>query len=338
MSHKHDEERLDRIISEAVDLGRVEFDRETWLARLAAKESQAKPKPHKNLWRTIMESRITKYSAAATILLAAALVLSDPFGLFGGRHGVLLAETVERMDQVRTITNKEKRIFYERGKDEPMLRADVVKYVAFDRGIVEEQYDEAGNLQARAYILKDPPEITIVLPLEKKYVKIPLADSWARLMNHLTPKAIVEHFKSGGCKDLGPATVDGYEVEGFETTSTGIFPIPESYRFLIKDIKWQFWLSRDQPFPVAADVEVTTGRGLLTVFKELRIACHDYDMVYDANLPATLFDPNIPADYTPLSVESTLKENAAWLGVGTLPAAGLVIHRRRRAQCHRTAV
>ncbi len=61
-------------------------------------------------------------------------------------------------------------------------------------------------------------------------------------------------------------------------------------------------------------------------------------MVYDVNIPATVFDPNIPADYTPLNVESTLQENAAWLGVGALPVVGLVAHRRRRrARARRTA-
>jgi len=300
------------------------------LAETADNRPQAS-QPGPAFWRTIMESKATRYSAAATILIAAALVLSDPLGLFGGRHGVLLAETVRQMDQVRTITNKEKRIFYEMGKDEPWVKTDVVKYVSFDRGVVEEQYDEAGNLMGRAYILRDPPQIIIVFPQEKKYVKLPLADGWARVMDNFTPKAIVEHFKSGRCRDLGHATVDGYDVEGFETNNSEIFPIPESYRFLfpIKNIKWQFWISKDTPFPVAADLEVTTGRGLFTVFKELRITCHDYDMVYDPNIPSTVFDPNIPADYTPLSLESTLKENAAWLGVGALPMVGIVAYRRR---------
>ena len=81
---------------------------------------------------------------------------------------------------------------------------------------------------------------------------------------------------------------------------------------------------------MAADLEVTTGRGLFTVFKELRITCHDYDMEYDPNIPSTVFDPNIPADYTPLNLESVVKENAAWLGVGGLPLAGIIARRRRR--------
>jgi len=278
-----------------------------------------------------MESRATRYSVAATVLVAASLVLSDPFGWLDGRHGVVLAEVVERMNEVKTMTLKEKRVYYEIGKDEPLLKTNVIQYLSFDRGIVDEQYGEDGRLQGRAYILKDPPQIVIVLVEEKKYVKLPLTDSAARLMERLTPRALVEYFKAGDSTDLGTTTIDGHEVTGFETRDSGLFPISGQYRFLfpIKDIKWQFWISKDL-LPVAADLEVTTGRGLFTTFKELRIACHDYDMVYDPNIPSTVFDPNIPADYTPLSLESTLKESAAWLGVGFLPVVGFVAHRRRR--------
>lgn len=278
-----------------------------------------------------MKSKATKYSVAATILVAVSLVLSDSFGLFGGRHGVALAEVVERMNEVKTMTVKENRVYYEIGKEEPWVKTNVVKYLSFDRGIVEEQYREDGRLQARAYILKDPPQIVIVLVEDKKYVKLPLTDSAARLMERLTPRAIVEYFKAGDCKDLGTATVDGREVTGFETRDSGLFPISGQYRFLfpIKDIKWQFWISKDL-LPVTADLEVTTGRGVFTLFKQLRITCHDYDMQYDPNIPSAVFDPNIPADYTPLNLESTIKENAAWLGVGTLPVVGFVAHRRRR--------
>jgi hypothetical protein len=320
MSHNHSEDRLDELIARATDIGKVQFDRKAWLGRLAAEgpgldgqqTHRTKSAHDRQTWRTIMESKATKYSVAATILVAASLVLSDPFGLFGGRHGIALAAVVERMNDVKTMTLKEKRVFYETGSDEPWLKTNVVQYVSSERGIVDEQYGEDGRLQGRAYIQKDPPQITVVFPLDKKYVKLPLTDSAARLMERLTPRALVEYFKAGDSTDLGTATIDGQEVTGFETRDSGLFPIPSPYRFLfpIKDIKWQFWIGKDL-LPVTADLEVTTGRGLFTVFKELRIVCHDYDMVYDVNIPATVFDPNIPADYTPLSVESAVKENAA---------------------------
>jgi hypothetical protein len=317
--------RADQVTDE-----RILSDAGAALAQTTDNRPQALP-PGPTLWRTIMESKATKYSVAATLLVAASLILTNPFSLSGGRHGVVLAETVERMNEVRTLMHKEKRVYYEMGRDEPLLKADVVKYLSFERGIVEEQYNEDGSLKYRVYILRDPQQIILVFAEEKKYLKLPLADAWARLMENLTPKAIVEHFKAGNCRDLGPARIDGHDVEGFETSSPETFPIPEPYRFLfpIKDIKWRFWIDKDLPLPVAADLEVTTGRGLFTAFKELRITCHDYDMQYDPNLSPTIFDPNIPADYQCLNLQSVAQENAAWLGVGALPAMGFVAYRRR---------
>ncbi len=290
-------------------------------------------------WRKIMESKATKYSAAATILVTASLVLFDPFGLFGGRHGVVLAEAVERMNEVTTIRHKEKRVYYEQGKDEPLLRTDVIKYVSSHHGIVEEQYDEEGNLMYRVYIRKEPQEFVLLFVREKQYLKMPIADSWARLMENLTPKGIVDHFKAGNCKELGPAEIDGHDVVGFETLDAGMFPIPGQYRFLfpIREIKWQFWIDDRSLLPIAADLEVTTGRGLFTSFKELRITCHDYDVRYDEDIPETVFDPNIPADYVPLNLESAVKDNAAWLGLGGIPI-GLLLYRRRRRLARKQSV
>jgi len=317
-----------RLVADPATDERILSDAGAALAKTTDNRPQAS-QPGPTIWRTIMESKATKYSAAATILIAAALVLSDPLGLFGSRHGVVLAATVEKMKEVQTIMHKERRVFYEMGKDEPMLRTNVVKYLSFAHGLVEKQYDEQGHLMARVHILKDPPQIILVFDDHKTYLKLPLADSWTRLIEHLTPKAIVEQFQAGECRDLGPAQVDGHKVQGFETNSMESWPIPEQYRFIfpIKTLKWQFWIAEDKPLPVAADLEVTTGRGLFTSFKELRITCHDYDMQYDPNLPPALFDPNIPADYQSLNLEAG--KSAAWLGVGALPVAGFVAYRRR---------
>ena len=288
-----------------------------------------------------MESRITRYSAAATILVAASLVLFDPFGLSGGRNGVVLAEAAQKMDEVQTIVHKEKRAYYEVGKDEPLLEADVVKYVSSEYGIVEEQYGKQGGLQHRVCIQKDPQQMVLLLVEDKKYLTLPIADSWARLMDRLTPKGIIDYIQAGNCRELGRRRIDGHDVEGFETFNAELFPITEQYNFLfpIKEIKWEFWVDTQSLLLVTADLEVTTGRGLFTGFKRLRIASHGYDMRYDQELPASVFDPNIPEDYTPMNLESVAQENAAWLGVGALPLVGFAAHRRRsrRRRSSRTA-
>ena len=72
MKNKKDEKWLDETISRAVDFGKVKFDAEQWKEKYILNESAKNTivKHHKNVWRYIMENKVTKYSAAAVVALA----------------------------------------------------------------------------------------------------------------------------------------------------------------------------------------------------------------------------------------------------------------------------
>lgn len=70
----------------------------------------------------------------------------------------------------------------------------------------------------------------------------------------------------------------------------------------------------------------------MTYFRKFHVEITTYDYRWNAEIPAGTFDPNIPADYTPINLGSLGLQKAAWLGVGALPAAGFVAYRRRRAR------
>ena len=100
MNHRNDEDWLDEMIARAADIGKVEFDRTKWLDKLTAgpgpRVHDVKSKPHKTIWRTIMQSKATRYSAAAVILLALTLVLFGPLGA-PGNGGVVLADVQQKV-------------------------------------------------------------------------------------------------------------------------------------------------------------------------------------------------------------------------------------------------
>ena len=82
-------------------------------------------RPGPTIWRFIMESKITRYSAAAVVTLAAVLVLLGPFGT--SKNGsVVWADVVEKVHQMHTVIHKEKCMFWEMGQEEPVLEADVI--------------------------------------------------------------------------------------------------------------------------------------------------------------------------------------------------------------------
>lgn len=286
-----------------------------------------------NVWRLIMESKITRYSAAATILVVASLILSNPFGLLGCRNGVVLAEVAQKTSEARTVIHRESRLAYRLGEDEPFRQVEVRKYVAADIGMVEEQYDPNGALMHRAYLLKDTQKIIIVFPASKKYIEMPAkGEFYDELAKMMTPSGLIDYITSRQYAGLGRSQFRGCEAEGFETSDLDLSPLPDQLRFIfpIKDLTGRLWIDVETSLPVGIEMDLTTDRGLMTGFRKIHGVFTAYDFQWNAELPEGIFDPNIPADYTGIDLGSLAQENVAWLGVGALPAIGFVAHRRRR--------
>jgi hypothetical protein len=258
------------------------------------------------IWRTIMASRVTRYSIAATLLIAASLVLFNPFDGLGGRHGIVWAQVAARVGEKQTMTHREKRFFYEQGQDKPFLEADVMKYISLEQGVVEEQYNSQGVLMYRAYMLRQSRRFLLVLPIYKRYLDLPLDDSFGEKIDSVTPKGLVDYFMSRPYAELGQGRFDGYDAEGFEINDTSLFPIPPQFRFLspLEGIRLRLWIDVQTSLPVGVDMELTAGRGLLTWFKRLRVTAHAYDVRWDADIPEGTFDPKIPEDCVPLNMEA----------------------------------
>jgi hypothetical protein len=284
-----------------------------------------------NLWRFIMKSKITRYSAAAIVTLAMALVLLDPFGTSDKGH-IVWAQVVENMDKVQMFAHKEQRFFYELGQDEPFLKTNVIKHACLKYGVVEEQYTTQGDLMHRVYLLGRTRQIVGVLPKVKKYFKLPMTDEMAQLIDRLTPRGLVEYFMSTEHKDLGRSQIDGCQVEGFE--ATGLWPVHDTFNFLfpVKQITWRFWIDIESSLPVRVDYEIITDRGLFTEMKKLKIVCKAYDFEYHKELQDELFDPNIPDDYTEFKVADfiPIEAKAGLVGLGVVPAGFIIWNRRRR--------
>jgi len=282
-----------------------------------------------------MESKATKYSVAATIILAASLVLLNPFDFSGGRRNVVLGEVAQKLSEARTVVHKEKRVAWRLGEDKPFFHAEVVKYASSDIGIVEEQYDPNGILMHRIYFLKERQQAILVFPATKKYITLPARGGiYEELARMTTPAGLVDYIMSRQYTKLGRARFDGFEAEGFETSDFDLAPLPEQMKFFfpIKSLTGRLWVDVDTSFPVGIEMEIDAGRGLLNGFQNVHCEFTAYDFRWNAELPAGILDPNIPADYTPIDLGSSGPEDAAWLGVGAVPVAGFVIHRRRSRQ------
>jgi len=98
---------------------------DTLEAQQIQKKKSATPRP--DLWRFIMESKVTRYSVAAVVALATAIVLFGPLGI-SDNGGIVWAQVVKKIDEAQMIVHKEQRFYYEFGEEEPFLKADVIKH------------------------------------------------------------------------------------------------------------------------------------------------------------------------------------------------------------------
>jgi len=84
MSDEKNEKWLDEQISRTIDTERPQFDAEKWKEKYAEElqilKSRAgqNSRPHRrNLWRTVIRSKMTKFAAAAVIVLAVGLFIAQ---------------------------------------------------------------------------------------------------------------------------------------------------------------------------------------------------------------------------------------------------------------------
>jgi len=308
---------------------RILGDARAALASMNNRPQALRPGPA--IWRTIMGSKVTRYSVAATIILAASLVLLNPFG----RSSVVLGEVAQKLSETRTLMHKESRLAWRPGEDKPFFKAEVRKYFSSDVGMVEEQYDPNGVLIHRICFLKASQEFVIVLPRVKKYVRLPLPDGiYDRFVAMMVPSGLISYFTSQPYTKLGRSHFGDFEVEGFEVPQVDLSWVPSytKYLFPIRDLTARVLVDVESTLPVAIEMEIDADRGLMNGFQKVHAEFTAYDFEWNAELPAGILDPNIPADYTRIDLGSVASENAAWFGVGALPIVGIVVRKRRSRQ------
>jgi len=295
--------------------------------------------PGPTIWRAIMESRATKYSVAATIILTTSLVLWDPFDFSGNRHGVVLGEVAQKLSETRTVVHKERRLAYHLGEDKPFFEGEARKYVSTNAGFVEEQYDPNGSLVHRIYLLKEQQQIIIVLPPAKKYIKLPApAAIYEELSKMATPAGMVNYLTSRPYTKLGRSRFDDFDAEGFEVSDIDLSWLREPMRFCfpVRDLTARLWVDVETTLPVGVEMEMNADRGLLNGFRKVHAEFTAYDFQWNAAIPEGTFDPNIPADYTQIDLGSIAPEKAAWIGATGIPV-GLLAYRscrRHRRRLH----
>ena len=346
MTNKKDEKWLDETMAQATDFGKVQFDAQEWKQKYILNESRESSfsykdfKPHKDTWRLIMESRITRYSAAAVVALATALVLLSPFGT-SKIGGVVLADVQQRLADAETMEIRGTKTFMHPGEDGEVFeikgikcKFDLVKYASKQHGLVEEGYNN-GKLIYRVTCNRPKRQTLLMLPQWKKYGRMPSTDGQMQLMENLSPEGIINMLLGGDYKKLGRDNIEGVEVEGFE------FQQPEPFIELgpkpiidVQSVKGKVWIGIEEQLPILVEGNFLVGKSLMTMFNDVNL--HEVNTFhnYNAELDEKIFDTEIPEGYTELGLSDILpfvpvEAKAGMAGLGILPV-GLIVWKRRR--------
>ena len=249
------------------------------------------------IWRIMMKSKITQFAAAAAVMI---LVLAGIlyFQSTSNGTGVVLANVIEKMEPVSTVKHRETWTVTVVGEDKPFMNLDVYKYAATDHL----HYSDDSPMK-QIYFLKEEKNGTILFPKSKKYLQAPLNEEFLRRLNQLTPKGVVNWIQEGNYKQLPRRKIEGVTAEGFEVQNppalNDLMEIQESW-FPITNSLVRLWVDVETSLPVVVEMELMTGSGLFTGFRELKIETYAYDLQWNAEIDPEIFQVDIPVDYTPL--------------------------------------
>jgi hypothetical protein len=251
------------------------------------------------VWRFIMESQVTKYSAAAVVALAAFVLLSL---FWTSDQGVALAAVQEKVAQISTMILRGEKAFTCVADPNVAFRFDVIKYISRQHGFTE----EARIGEALVYHIafnKPRQQCVILLPLWKKGLNFPWTDEQIQIMEKLSPTSVVDLLLQTEHKKLGTATLDGKEVEGFEYQD--IKPVQDILPkglFNIQQGKGTVWIATKELVPVRMEGDILIGKSVTTLLMDWRL--HETSTLdsYDVELDPKLFNTDMPEGYTQLTL------------------------------------
>ncbi|MCF7955766.1 MAG: zf-HC2 domain-containing protein [Phycisphaerae bacterium] len=227
--------------------------KEGLLSSLSPEKTQTQPaKTAKTIqWRTIMQTKVTKFATAAVIILGVFLGMYM-LGISPDGSSVAWASLAERVQQIKTVRYK----MHMTMKGLPGLPKD--KVMEMDQTIMTSseygmkmEMSMDGKLASRIYMLFDEESMVSIMPEQKQYMRITLTDELREKTQKESydPKKMVADFMELDYVELGRKEIDGVEVEGIEVNdpklAAGMFP----------DCIGRLWVDVETNLPVQMEID-----------------------------------------------------------------------------------
>lgn len=247
-----------------------------------------------NRWRMTMKNPLTKLAIAAVVAVACLIGLS----LWTGTgSGIALADVLTRIEQVSvymyqismTVTGQ---AVGDRPMDQEMQGTVLISQDQGTKMSMEMVDPNSGeSILQEQYMLPHEKAMIMIIPSKKKYVRMELDDTLverAQKQNN-DPRAMIKKILECDYKSIGKSTIDGIEVEGFQTTD----PSYQGGAFGGQvDVK--IWVDVKTWLPIRSEMDI-----------QVRDTMHMHGVVndfqWDVSVDAAEFEPVIPDDYTTLA-------------------------------------
>jgi outer membrane lipoprotein-sorting protein len=235
--------------------------------------------------RMIMTSSFTKLAVAAAVVLAGML----GWNMLGGPHssGVAWAAIPDHIKAIDTFMLR--LTIGVHGEDGARASDGHSGQFTF---YLSERYgfrmDISGDGKTVSwYVPPTADTITMIVPAEKKWSKTPLPPEQRGKMpdEYEDPAEYIKRFMARPYKELGRSVIDGIDVEGIEVTD------PPTKEGKLANGIGRMWVDLQTELPVRIEIEGTADSKIVRWLMEFK---------WSEAVPASVFEPNIPSDYTPL--------------------------------------
>jgi hypothetical protein len=297
---------LDGALSEVIGSKETRADFEQWKQRHPEavemlisrinKGASASPSPL-SIRNIIMKGPITKLAAAAVIIITC---LTGLFFWKSTGSGIALADVLARIEQVKAF--KYKWSMKGTGRTTPNFELHATEWVSQEHGTKKSNYeavDPNGGIStlSTCYFLPQKKTLIRIFPKQKEYLRKELDDvevERAEVEGRKNdPRAKIKEILECKYERLGRSTIDGIEVEGFQTRDPNYFldETPGRRQFYAK-----IWVDVKTRLP--ARFESNTSQDLDRMGNKIHSHFVMHDFKWDVLLDAAEFEPVIPDDYT----------------------------------------
>jgi len=236
------------------------------------------------IWRKIMNSKITKFAAAAVIIIAIMIGINQFGGSMDGAS-VAWAEVAKNVEQTQAFIFRT-RSTQTRSKENETTEMNTMTYISPKYGTRIDGYKN-GQIEITTYgSLAEKAIISLIHPI-KKYERIPMPEEEITAAPE-GPKEFIKRFFEVEYKKLGRKIIDGREVEGIEVHDPKLM----SANFTIESLTGRLWVDVATSFPVLLETEFVGNND-----GSIHISSVYDNFQWNVELEASFFEPDIPEDY-----------------------------------------